>query len=361
MTDEGTLLVEIISDSIFFEYDVPVEVRDGDLQLVKGPTSERRFDHLPFGLYEVSAVLEDGRTHKKLVQITSPGEMSVKLGPAEQTQSPESTAQGDPSGFSSYERPRHTQKLDSFTDAEPGTLMALTVQLLEVQGASLVKEGRRHWIFACESELESVANALVQVGDKKIRISLPISSDRPFPNNSCVVKVEEARTGVPVNAWISKERTVANALQNMLASGYVVKAADMAKDAVDLLRDKYSDPTGAALGALILYKVGGLERWQSWLENLARDFDWLPDGKVLLAKLLYDSESTRERAWDLAIRASSQRILYSESYSLLLDLLRRWPRAYDEEARRQAVDRLADQASCIDWESICFSQTILEE
>jgi hypothetical protein len=360
MTDEGTLLVEIISDSFFFGSGVPVEVRDGELQLVKGPSSERRFD-LPFGLYEVSTVLEDGRRHKKLVQITSPGETLVKLGPAEQTQSPESTAQGGPSGFSSYERPRHTQKLDSFADAEPGTLSGLTVQLLEVQGASLVKEGRRHWIFACESQLESVANALVQVGDKKIRISLPISPEGGFPNTSCVVKVEEARKGVPVNAWISKERTVANALQNMLASGYVVRAADMAKDAVDLLCDKYNDPTGAALGALILYKVGGLERVVGWLDNLARDFDWLPDGKVMLAKLLYDNESTRERAWDLAMRASSQRILYSESYSLLLDLLRRWPRAYDEAARRQAVDRLAEQASCIDWESICFSQTILED
>jgi hypothetical protein len=149
---------------------------------------------------------------------------------------------------------------------------------------------------------------------------------------------------------------VANALQNMMAAGYMFKAADMAKDAVGLLRDKYDDPTGAALGALILYKFGRLGSWQSWMENLVRDFDWLPDGKVMLAKLLYDADTDRDRALELAIRASSQRMLYSESYSILLDMLRRWPRAVDEMARKEAVDRLASRASYIDWESICLSQ-----
>ena len=360
MTKEGTLLVKIISDSVFFGYEVPVEVRDSEMRLVEGPGNLRRFT-LPIGLYEVSVVLEDGCRHRQLVQIKEQEETIAKLGLDEQTQAPECTSQVKGIDFASYERPHYTQKLETLSEAEPEFQTGLTVQLIEVKGAALVKEGRRHWVFECTSELDSVANALVQVGDRKIRISLPVSPEGGFPNNSCVVKVEEARAGVPVNAWISKERTVANALQNMMASGYMLKAADMAKDAVELLRDKYSDPTGAALGALILYKVGQLEKWMSWEENLMRSFSWLPDSKVLMAKLLYDDDIDRNRAFELAIQASSQRMLYSESFSILLDLLRRWPKASDDIARRQAIDRLACQTSYIDWESICLSQVNLEE
>jgi hypothetical protein len=358
ITSEGKLFVEIKSESMYFGYDVPVEVRDSEMRLVKGPTNERRFN-LPVGLYEVSAVLEDGRKHRQLVQINEQGETIAKLGPVDDPQASLNIAHADPESFLSYERPRLTQNLDTYTEAEVQT--ALTLQLLDVKGASLYKEGRRHWVFQCTEELAGVAYAIVLVGDRKLRISLPVSPERPFPNNSCVVKVEETHSGVLVNAWISKERIVANALQNMMASGYMLKAAEMAKDAIGLLRDKYSDPTGAALGALILYKVGTLERWLSWLENLARDFDWLPDGKVMLAKLLYDGDIDRHRALNLAVRASAQRMLFSESYSILLDLLRRWPREIDDTVRQQAADRLARQASCVDWAPICFTEVNPEE
>lgn len=352
-------MVEILSESSSYGYNVPVEVRDSEMRLVKIPSYERRFP-LPTGLYEVSAVLEDGRRHRQLVQIKEEQETIARLGFVEQSPSPvSSTFSAEATEYSSFETPRHTQDLDSYIEPEVKT--ELTVQLIEVQGASLVKEGRRHWIFACSNELESVANALLQVGPKKVRISLPISPERPFPHNSCVVKVEEQPSGVMVDAWISKERTVANALQNMITSGYMFKAADMAKDAVELLREKYKDPTGAALGVLILFKVGQCVKWMSWLENLARDFDWLPDGKVILAKLMYDNDLDMDRALALAIQASEQRMLYSESYSILLDLLRRWPRATGDDARKQAVDRLSFHASYIDWESICLSQTIPED
>jgi hypothetical protein len=84
-----------------------------------------------------------------------------------------------------------------------------------------------------------------------------------------------------------------------------------------LLAEKYSDPTGAALGALILYKVGRLGGWTGWVENLVRDFEWLPDGKILLANLLFDRKERTELALQLALRASRQTILYNtESFSL---------------------------------------------
>ena len=132
----------------------------------------------------------------------------------------------------------------------------------------------------------------------------------------------------------------------------------VANDAVQLLRDKYQDPTGAVLGGLILLKTGGLQQWKGWVENLARDFPWLPDGKVMFARLMFDFESANDTALQQALAASRQRMLYTESYSLLLEMLRRWPREGDRDARREAVGRLSVDAPYLDWESICLSETV---
>lgn len=360
MTKAGKLSVQLKSDSAFFGHNVPIHVRDSNMRLVQRSSNNRQFD-LPVGLYEVSAVLEDGNKHSRLVQVKE-GELTpVELGAREENQVPKSIIQSEVTDVPGYERLRFTKKMESLTndDTEPNT--GTTTQLLDVTGASLIRETRTLWIFKSASDLDSVPTALIQINNRKTLISLPASPEGRPTENTCVVKVEETRTGAHVNAWISPERFVANALHNMLASGYVLHAANVADDAVELLRYKYSDPTGAALGALILHKVGRLERWTSWVKNLARDFDWMPDGKVMLANLLYNDESKRDSALELAINASTQRMLYTESYSLLLDLLRRWPRDSDHKTIRQAINTLASLAPYIDWKSICLSHVIEEE
>ena len=355
----GNVSVEIISDSTFFGYSVPIEIRDSQLRMVRS-TFQRQFS-LPAGLYEVSAVLEDGRRYQQLLQVQEGQAVSARLGFRESIPAAVGALEVSSPDTYIYQRPSYTQRMDSITEVSYEVAAGPTAELIEVSGASMLRQSRLLWVFAAENPLDAVPSALIGYGERKFRISLPISPEHGFPENSCVVKIEETRSGVHANAWIANERTMANALQNMLASGHMLDAANMASKAVDLLQDKYSDPTGAALGSLILYKVGRLEDRISWLENLARDFDWLPDGKVLLARLLHDNEATRERALDLAIKASSQRMLYSECYSLLLDLLRRWPRALDRADRRQASGSLAAYAADIDWESICLSQVLQEE
>jgi hypothetical protein len=359
MTKVGHLSVKINSDSIFFGNEVPVEVRDFQMRLIQQSSDTRQFE-LPVGLYEVSAVLEDGRKHKKLCQVTDDEPTIVELSFSDQAPPPESPVQEGAMDIP-YERPRYTQKMEAISGAGPESSTGVTAQLIAVKGALLIRESHLLWVFGCSERIDSVPTALIQIGDRKIQISLPISPEHEFPNNSCVVKVEETRTGAHANAWISKERTVANGLQNMMASGNMLNAADVANKAVELMRDKYSDPAGAALGALILSKVGRLERWAGWVENLARDFDWLPDGKVLQASLLCDKESSRSRALDLLLKASTQRMLFAENYSLLLDLLRRWSRPTDPKARQLAVSGLASQATYIDWESICLSNAVQAE
>ena len=57
------------------------------------------------------------------------------------------------------------------------------------------------------------------------------------------------------------------------------------------------------------------------------------------------------------LEASQQRMLYAESYSILLDLLRRWPREHRFAAHAETVAELARHSPHIDWDSICLSHT----
>ena len=80
----GKLSVQLTSDSMFLGQCVPVEVRDSDMRLVQQSMSARQFE-LPVGLYEVSAVLEDGRRHSVLVQVKDGQQTPVELGAEEES------------------------------------------------------------------------------------------------------------------------------------------------------------------------------------------------------------------------------------------------------------------------------------
>ena len=351
---------------MFFGATASVEVRDGDMRLVR---RLHHFDqsYLPQGLYEVSAVLEDGRKHSAIVQVKAGEETPVEFAVGQETELPDQQLRGEAhvarrlrvgSQFApSYERPRFTQKIAELPKNEPSSTPDVTPQLLYVDGAKLVSDSRNLWIFECVTSVNAVPSVSFKFSDHIQTISLPISPGREFPYNSCAVRLEKNFTSTRLDAWILPERTVANAMQNMLASGYVLEAAGVADDAIELLRDKYQDPTGAALGALILHKTGRLAPWTSWVENLARDFDWLPDGKVILADLLRGNESLEDRnaALELATQASNQRLLFTESYSLLLSILRSTTESERSEEVAAALNLLSSHAPDVAWDVICLS------
>lgn len=365
----GSVSVSVESESHYFGYAVPIEIRDASMQLIKrGPF--RSLD-LPAGLYQVSAVLEDGREHSRLVQVRGGANTVVRFG----TRRPASTGPvskvdtaalptaGSAMTFAkSSVLQQRSMRFTERADAEDGPAAAeeagtTPASLVDVQGAHLKRQTSTLWIFECAPMVTAVSTATMQVGKRRWSISLPTSPSMGAPN-LCAVRVDPAPSGAHVTAWVSSERTVANALQNMLASGQLASAATMADEATRLLRDKYEDPTGATLGALILRRVGRLSRYESWMENLARDFAWIPDGKILLASLLFERRSDLDRAHGLALQAAKQRILYTESYSILLDLLRRWPREADRSGHADAMARLAAHSPYIDWNSTCFSRSV---
>jgi hypothetical protein len=348
-------VLDVLSDSVFFGHAVAIEVRDSRLKLVARAAGQRTVD-LPAGLYEVSAVLEDGRKHSAVVQVREGQQTAVELAPQEETLVPPPAVEAAAEDRPAFRQSRLTRGMATVARAEVGGKSTSEVALVEVHGADLIEESGTLRVFRSAGALTAVPTALFQIGARRLRISLPASPAGNTPSALCAVRFEGSSTGVHAQAWVSPERTVANGLQNMLCSGHMLEAADVADKAVELLRDKYEDPVGATLGALILLKTGRLQRWESWVDNLARSFPWLPDGKVFLARLRFEPKAPPETVLALALEASDQRMLFAESYSLLLDLLRRWGGDQDNEKRRRAVDRLAADAPYTDWESICLSQ-----
>lgn len=361
-TSQGKLAVEVKSDSEFYSRNVPIEIRDASMLLV-GRGRGRSFE-LPIGLYQVSAVLEDGQEHSQLVHVRADDTAVVTLA----WRKSDLGVRGAISGGGWFAKRRSAYALISRfrqrgSAVEKGGPFAMSrvplppASLEAVDGAKLVGSRGAIWYFECLNSLTAVATATILVGRQRLSISLP-SSPQTKESRLCEVWIDDLPNGPEATVWISPERTVANALQNMLASGHLAPASIVADEAVELLRDKYSDPTGAALAALIVRKVGRLARFEKWLENLARDFAWLPDGKILLASVLFERRTDLDRALSLAAEAATQRILYTECYSILLDLLRRWPNKENWSGYADTIASLASAAPYVDWNSNCFTQVL---
>jgi hypothetical protein len=400
----GSVSVRLSESSMFLQSALPVEVRDSSLRLVARATGAGSVQ-LPVGLYEVSAVLGDGQRHSSYVNVQEGMPTPVEFGqpaaaassatgaeaastpqvPKDVPKSPGLEPMGKPTarlpsdvptpsarpaafegsgslqaGVTAIPRPTYTEGIAAARDDAAATTDVPELELLELAGATIVDRQRTRLTVQCESSITGVATATVRVAGHRQRLSLPISPQTWTPSGGGVVTVERTSSGFHAQAWISPERRVANGLQNMLSAGFVLEAAKLANEAVDLLRSKYEDPTGAALGALVLHKAGLLERWESWMENLARDFAWLPDGAILLVATRVGLG--RPDRGDLAtlLRAAGQRVLYAETASLLLDLLRRWPEDDGGAEAAAALERLAGDAPYVDRDAICLGEWIPE-
>jgi hypothetical protein len=124
--------------------------------------------------------------------------------------------------------------------------------------------------------------------------------------------------------------------------------------AADLLLHKYSDPAGATLGALALHSMGRLGERDSWVQNLADDFPWIPDGQIVHAALLANSPDAQVRLDGLLklLHSCQRRPMYTDGLSLGMELLRHWPDGAMEDERRTCLRGLADLAAYADWHSL---------
>jgi len=384
----GIVKVSVASTSELFRHQARVSVHDSRMMPVQLDSQQREFE-LPAGLYQVSAVLQDGFEHRQLFRVVPDSKLVVALGdlgsPVKvERDSPETRvsvrAHQDvrKSTIGPWETARPARRTE-LRDPKPPAFEELElamaappisgsephqapapgeITLVATEGAEAEAMAPGQWRLQALENTLAVPTATVESGGCRYTISLPIfRSSYSRDSAACHLMVNAKVCGGRPDAWVAPERTVARALQNMLASGHLSSAIRTADDATEALRDKYTDPAGAALGALILHRFGRLDgRRLDWLENLARDFPWLPDGRILLATHLVKQRGDTRRAHELALSAAAQRILYAESFSLLLDLLRRWrgPEV-DQAGHGEALTLLAGQSSFVDWSSICLS------
>jgi len=370
MSIKNSVTVQFKSSSYLLAETSPIEIRDSNLNLVEQLRHGQQVE-LDDGLYEISAVLQDGQKHRRLVHLQGGSREEVVLDAQEAMQ----LVHPPPPRVKMTSSPEAESGHGSFPDltAGAGSDTAMTdlnlgpyepegpIELVESDGAVLRESrttvaGGSSWFFEPSPDLDTVPRAYFRIHGRKIAISLPVNPESHYPLNACEVVTKANAGALEVRAWISPERTVASTMQHMLASGYLLHAARIASEAIELLRSKYQDPTGALLGALLLQKIGQLEPRRSWVENLARDFDWLNDGKVLLALLLSREEAQQDEALTLVLRASKKPMMFTESYSLLLNLLRRWPWPYREDERHKALESLAMMTPYINWDSMMFCQ-----
>jgi hypothetical protein len=106
-----------------------------------------------------------------------------------------------------------------------------------------------------------------------------------------------------------------------------------------------------------LHRLGRLRERPWWVENLARDFAWIPDGRVLLAALLERErdERARMRGLDALVGAAVLRPVFADGRALALKLLRSWPDDDRGDARRQALRTIAAEPGSVDWDAMAYT------
>src|SRR3546814_829044 len=115
-----------------------------------------------------------------------------------------------------------------------------TIALTSIQGAISKRLAPGRWRLHAVAPTDAVPTAAVDSGTCRYTISLPIAqSPSSSDSHTCYLEVDTSARGGRPDAWMAPERTVARALQNMLASGHLSSAARTADDATEALREKY--------------------------------------------------------------------------------------------------------------------------
>lgn len=340
----GALQIEIDSKLYYRGQGVRVEIRDSDLILIQPATTKRSFE-LPYGLYEVSAVLEDGKRTAKVIEVNGEQRNRIKLIPN-----------------LPYE-PLASNETDDYLSVDELHQHQTEKRSMEIVGISsdvTVYEVESHWILRHSQTMERVPVATILREGNVVHTSLPISAGDHRHSVTChIARRPQPSQAIAIN--ISQSRSIASAMERMAEAGQFESAARLANKALETLLVTFIDPTGAALAALILYKTDRLNEKIDLLYSLVRRFSWLPDGKILLASQLVRFPGQRDEALKLACQASEQRILFTETFSVLIDLLRYWPDDSNGKVRKEALSRLSKIAPFVDWSSTYLCDSLPED
>lgn len=353
----GRLQVTVDYKSHWLSQNLPYVVRDASNAFItEGTVGDGGVVELDEGYYTVEAITPSGAPSRQVVHVSADETYPLVIndrevgpgdGPAPQPSPPMQPAspvlEDSPAPIAEVESTENTRPpagLDGFWHCT-------------------ATEGRDGWTFSPDRDLRDVPTARFLLYDPRAwLISLPLNPQGTAAElRECHVRIERPAIGPahPV-ATFSRQRRVSRMLDGILRHNEVM-SANLVDKAAELLLSKYSDAPAAALGGLTLHRFGRLKERQAWVENLARDFTWLPDGQILCAALLIHDEDRRERArgLDLLFSATASRPLYTDGLSLASELLRRWPGDDWADKRKERLGRLSDYACTTDWNAVMLT------
>jgi hypothetical protein len=199
--------------------------------------------------------------------------------------------------------------------------------------------------------------ARFRAGGIVITVSIPAYPSAKAEERPCTVTFRRVGGRVRADVGFARQRRVAWTLEGLVKSEDSVSTAELFRNADQVLFEKYRDPIAAALGGLTLHRLGRLRERPWWVENLARDFAWIPDGRVLLAALLERERDLRARmrGLDALVGSAELRPVFADGRALALKLLRSWPDDDRGDARRQALRTIAAEPGSVDWDAMAYT------
>lgn len=330
----------------------PFTVRNAQLAVIHRGRSGGELVPLEPGLYSVDAVLPEGSASSVVVDIESDTTHTIDLAKLEPPATMPPLAAR--LGLSDYHR-------------EPPTEMELAArgyqfEVLHEVGCRRIGGNEKREIRTALAPAKTgnvdpsrVPVVTVRWVGRIMSMSVPINPrGADIMDRLCVLEVV-SEAGMPrLRMTFSPERAVSRAIEGLMKHRTADEVDGDDLGASLMLYNKYSDPAGAALGALSLYAMGRIQGRGAWVENLARDFPWIPDGRIVNAAQLSLSPDAeiRQYALSMLLDACLERPMYTDGLSLGLKMLRQWPDDIERSQRGKRVEFLGSLAANADWHSL---------
>ncbi len=205
-----------------------------------------------------------------------------------------------------------------------------------------------------------VPRAHFVVGRATWEVSLPVNprvSEWDKGSEGVRVETVAVRGSTRLEIRFGDARQAVTLLDGMIRHHLTVTHSYMVDALASLLLNKFRDPAAAVLGGLTLHRLGRIPDREIWVDDLAREYSWIPDGRILQAALLMFDEEAEERAAGLEILldATLDRPLYTDGLSLANALLHRWPDVEDRTPLVDRLDGLADLSAAADWRAVALT------
>jgi hypothetical protein len=380
MGEPGKLQVVVERDDAWNFFELPYTVRDAHLAVVHEGRVGGGPIELRDGLYSVAVITHAGAPFTSVVsvepntttriRIAADGGVSASTLTASGASLGENTARpttyagsafttGAAEGISlSYAGPDDTYVRDSDTVVDDRANFEVeSTRLCDV--VQFDADEQICEIRSKERVFDRLPTAVFQLGRRRFEMSLPLNplnDKQHLPASRCFVRPTRDGDREHLRASFPPERDLCVTIEGLLQHRTASSAVDMLSYGGTLLFQKYSDPTGAALGGLTLHGMGRVDEREGWIFNLARSFPWLPDGQILCAALkMHDPDAaSRDEGLSMLLSATQHRPLYTDGLSLAMELLRRWPKG-KPKTRNQRLEWMADLWARADWDSIILS------